>query len=94
MAGNAQFTAEIEKIMLHLEKTALHFGRQARYREHHADRAVGLIHGAVGLDSQAFLGYPGTVAKTGAAIITRARVNLGKPIAHRTATPGRDATVT
>src|SRR5260370_41823694 len=83
MAGNAQFTAEIEQIMLHFEKAVHYLGRQVRYREHHTDRTIGLIHRTVGFDPQAFLGYPGTVAKTGAAIVTGAGVDLGKPIAHR-----------
>ena len=63
MPRNAELAAEIEQIVLHLGEAAPRRLGQSGDGEHHADRAVRLVHRAVGFHSQAFLGDPAAVAE-------------------------------
>ena len=56
MPGDAQFAPQIEEVVLHLDETARDRRRQIGYAQDYADRAIGLIDGAIGLDAQVFLG--------------------------------------
>ncbi len=58
MPGNAQFTSQIEQVVLDFRETAGDARRQCGDAQDHADRAVGLVDGAVGLDPQIFLRHP------------------------------------
>src|SRR6202047_3018553 len=87
MAGNAQFTAEIEQVVLYRSQAAPDFRRQSGHAYDHSQRTIGFINGAVGLDPQALLGDTSSVPEAGAAIIARARINFAKPIAHDSTTP-------
>ena len=91
MSGNAQFAAQIEKVVLHFGQTAGDRRRQRGHAQDHADGAIGLIDGTVGLDAQVFLGHARAVSQTGAAVVAGSRINLAQPVAHRSVScPGCD----
>ena len=82
VAGNAQFAAQIEHLVLHRDQHLAHrIGNLASQDQ--ADRRVGLVHRAVGGDARRVLGNPRAVAQAGAAVIAGAGVDLRKPVAHR-----------
>ena len=55
MAGHAQFTAQIEQVMLHAGKAGANFGWQVLAQQQ-TDGAVGLVHGAQRFDARLVLG--------------------------------------
>ena len=81
-AGNAQLAAEIEQVVLDLGEATRHFAGQTGHAEDHADRAVGLVDGAIGLDARVILAYPAAVAEAGGAVVAGARVDPAQAIAH------------
>ena len=81
-AGDAEFTAEVEQVVLHCDEAGGHGRGQSGHCEHHADGAVGFIDRAVGLDARGVLRDTGTVAETGGAIVARAGVDLAQTVAH------------
>src|SRR5439155_15615509 len=82
VAGNAQLAAHVEQLVLHLGEAGSDRRRQVRHGEQHADGAVELIHGTVGLDAHAVLGNPGAVPEAGGAVIAGARVDLAQAVSH------------
>src|SRR6185312_8848142 len=50
--------------------------------QHHADRAVELVHRAVGDHARRVLGHARTVAEAGAAVVPRTGVDPGEAVAH------------
>jgi hypothetical protein len=82
MAGYAQFTAQIEKIVLHPGETILDGFRQSGYGQYDADGAVGFVDRAVGFDAQTLLRHSCAVAQAGGAVVARAGIDLGEPVAH------------
>src|SRR5665811_743419 len=79
---DAQFTAEIEEIVLNFREAAPYRGRQGSDGQHHADGAVGLIDRAVRLDPEAVLGHSRAIPKTGAAVIAGTGIDLAQSMAH------------
>ncbi len=82
MTRDAQFAAEVEKVMLHFRKTAGDGARQVADGQYHADGAIDLIDRAVGFDTQTFLEYARSVAETGSPIVTGPRINLTEAVPH------------
>ena len=75
MSGDAQFSAEIEEVVLNLRETARDRRRQRRLRWTTTPiGAVGLIDGAVGLTRRSLLATRAAVAQAGAAIVPGARI--------------------
>jgi hypothetical protein len=66
---------------------AAHRIRQARHRQHHAERAVGFVHGAVRLDAQVLLGHPHAIAEARAAVVAGTGVDPAQSMAHRDSLP-------
>ena len=89
VTGNTEFGAQIEQIVLNLGQAGAHRGGHRRHGEHHANRAVQFVDRAIGLDAQAVLGYPGTVAEPGATLVAGARINLAQSITHGEFAPFR-----
>src|SRR5450631_1420037 len=83
MPGDAQLSPQIEQVVLHFGETACDRRRQRGHAQDHADRAVGLIDGAVGFNPQVFLRHARPVAEARAAVIAGARIDFAKPVAHR-----------
>jgi hypothetical protein len=83
MAGDAQFAAEFEQVMLDLGQAVPHRSRHACVGQDHADRAVRLVNGTVRFDACAVFRRSRTIAETGAAIVTGTRVNLAESFAHK-----------
>jgi hypothetical protein len=50
--------------------------------EYGADRAVGFVNGAIGLDTDIVLGDAAAVTKSRCTVITRARVYFAEPFSH------------
>src|SRR5688572_23755940 len=82
MARNAQFAAEVEQVVLHVGQALDDVVPEGAGREHQADRAVGLIDGAVRLDAHVLFRHTCAVSEASAAVVTGTRVDLGQPIAH------------
>lgn len=82
VAGNAEFAAEFEQVVLYFSQALANFFWQAVVGEHHADAAVCLVNRAVSLYSRGVFRNPRTIAKSGSAIVSGARVNLAKSVSH------------
>jgi hypothetical protein len=80
--GNGQFAPQVEQIVLNLEQLRRHRLRQAGLRQQHADRTVEFVDGATGLDAWTLLGDAAAVGQARAAVVTGARHDLRKPVAH------------
>ena len=81
-ARDAQLAAQVEQVVLYFREAAGHGFRQAGHRQHHADRAVGLIDGTVGLDAGVVLAHPGAVTQASRAEVAGAGVDLAEPVTH------------
>ncbi len=81
-ARNAQLTTEIEQVVLDLGEATRHFAGQTGHAEDDADRAVGLVDGAIGRDARVILAYPAAIAEAGGAVVAGARVDPAQSIAH------------
>lgn len=79
-AGQAEFAAKIEEIMLDIMQHAAHVIWQVLAQQH-AEAGVEFIDIADGCDTQTVLGRPVAVAEAGGAGVTRTRDNPGEPVA-------------
>ena len=75
VAGDGNFTAQIEQFVLHIDQHGAHILGQ-RFAQQQADVRVQLVHIAHGMRAGAVLGNPGVVAQAGGAIVAGARGNL------------------
>jgi hypothetical protein len=82
MAGNGELTTQIEQFVLYLQQQVLQRFGQACDPEHHPKRTVGFIDGAARLDARMCLGHARAISQPGAAVITRACIDLGESMAH------------
>ena len=82
VAGHAQLAAEIEQVVLDFLELSRDRLGQPVDGEHHADAAVQLVDGAVGLDAVAVLSDAAAVAEAGGAGIAGAGVDLAEAVAH------------
>ena len=69
MAGYAELATEVEQVVLYLRQAVLHPLRYAPDGEHHSERAVDLVDGAVRLDAQRILDGARAIAQPGRAVI-------------------------
>ena len=81
-AWNAELTAEIEEVVLDIGEAASHFARQTWHAQDDADRAVGLIDGAIGRDACVILGYAPAISEAGGAVVAGTRRDLCESVAH------------
>lgn len=82
MSRDAEFTAEIEQIVLHFGKALSNIVRYGFYGQNHTDRRVCLINRTVGLYADGILGDPTAITESGCAVIASACVYLAKSISH------------
>ncbi|OJY18828.1 MAG: hypothetical protein BGP02_15445 [Pandoraea sp. 64-18] len=78
---HAQFSAEIEQIVLNVEKHGAHVRRQV-FTQQHPEVRIGLVDLADGDDTRAELVHARAVPEAGLAAVARARDDLAQTIPH------------
>ena len=73
--GHAKISADIEQIILDARQHRISFRVFVRMQAQHPYRGIGLIHRAIGFNTQSILAYPRPITERGFAAIPAARHN-------------------
>jgi hypothetical protein len=69
VAGDAKLAPQVEELMLRFDKAIRDLAREFRHGEHDPDRAIELIHGAVGFDPRTVFRHTAAIAQARGASI-------------------------
>ena len=81
IAGNGQFAAEVEQVVLDFDQARSDV-RGQRFREQYAEHRVEFVDGADGFDARRVLRHARAVAEAGGPGIAGAGHDFGEAVAH------------
>ncbi len=82
VAGDAQFAAEVEQLVLDGGQQRGDILGQTGHGQQHADGRIGLVNGAIGRHPERILADAAAVAQPGAAVVAGPGVDLRQAVAH------------